>query len=384
MKLSHRNIATVFLLSFSALIFAQKQSKSFKETFNINKDAKVEIDATYADIEVTTWNKNQVYVEATIEIDGLSKKEAEKHLSNYRFEALGNSSKVKISTGGINSFRFGDNDFVIFDTENFVMPDIVIPEFDFKIADVVIPDFNFDFEMPDIDLENIFIDLDDIEFDFDKYSKDGKNYFFHWKDSVKNITIKSKKDWEKFKKSKEYKEWKKEMKKANEKMKKELAKVKIEHKKISSKAIKEALAKGRQALKEVNVEKIKKDLEKAKKEYKKNFKSNFYFNSDTNEMTINGKKVKIKKTINVKVPKGVTLDLNTKHCKLKLPKMNASGKVSYGTFNASGLNGGDLNITTNKCGTTYMYTSCIYSFRRLYVKPTVQQMYIYVFSFCDS
>lgn len=348
MKLSHRNIITAFLLTFSVAIFGQKQSKTFKETFNVNKDATVEIEALHADINVTTWSKNEVSVEATIEIDGLSKKEAEKYLKNFHFEALGNSNKVKISAGGVNSFRFGDNDFVIFGNNgNFVMPDIVMPEinipnFDFEMPDIVIPDF--DFEIPNIDFGNIFIDLDDIEFDFDEYSKNGKNYFFKWKDSVRDITIKSKKDWEKFKKSKEYKEWKSEMKKNNEKIKKELAKAQKELQGVNSKAVKEALQKARIAIKEVDMEKINKDLAKVKEEFRKNFKSNFTFDSDSNEMTIDGKKVKITKKIVIKVPKGVTLDLDTKHCKLKLPKMSASGKVSYGTFNSKGLDGGDLNI----------------------------------------
>ena len=348
MKNSHRNIITAFLLTFSVAVFAQKESKSFKETFNVNKDATVEIEATHADVNVTTWNKNQVSVEATIEIEGLSKKEAEKYLKNFHFEALGNSNKVRISAGGVNSFRFNENDFVIFGGNgSFVMPDIVMPEinipnFDFEMPDIVIPDF--DFEMPNIDFGNIFIDLDDIEFDFDEYSKSGKNYFFKWKDSVREITIKSKKDWEEFKKSKEYKNWKAEMKKNNEKIKKELAKAQKELKGVNSQAVKEALQKAKIAIKEIDMEKINKDLAKVKEEYRRSFKSNFSFDSDSNEMTIDGKKVKITKKITIKVPKGVTLDLDTKHCKLKLPKMSASGKVSYGTFNSKGLSGGDLNI----------------------------------------
>ncbi len=68
------------------------------------------------------------------------------------------------------------------------------------------------------------------------------------------------------------------------------------------------------------------------------------FNSDSDDFTINGKKVKIKKRLEIKVPKGATFDLNTRHCKVKLPNTVASGKVKYGTFNANNLNGGELTI----------------------------------------
>ncbi|MEQ6122854.1 hypothetical protein AAON49_01470 [Pseudotenacibaculum sp. MALMAid0570] len=367
MKTSRRNIITTFLLVASVTLFAQKQSKKYTETFNVNKNAKVEIEASNAEVEVTTWNKNQVYVEAIIEIDGLTKEEADKYLKNYKFEALGNKAKVKISARGNNSFRFNDNDFVVFNPENFAIPDIVLP----AIEDIVIPSLEnitipeMNFEFPDMDWDNIFIDLDDIEFDFDKYYKDGKNYFFRWKDSVRDIKIKSKKDWEKFKKSKEYKELKADMKKKREKAKKEMAKVKEEYNSMDfqklikeslevakeamekvdmDKVVKESLDEARKALKEIDREEIKRDIEKAKKEFKKNFKSSYIFDTDSDELIINDKKVKIRKKIIVKVPKGVILDLNTRHCELKLPKMSASGKVSYGTFKAQGLEGGDLNI----------------------------------------
>ena len=79
-----------------------------------------------------------------------------------------------------------------------------------------------------------------------------------------------------------------------------------------------------------------------------------------NNIIINGKKIKIKKRLEIKVPKNATFKLNTRHCKVKLPKTKASGKVSYGTFNAETLNGGELNIsyspvTINSINTTNLF-----------------------------
>lgn len=361
-----KQIIVAFLLTTSLALFAQKESKNFKETFNVKKDAVVELNASNADIDVSTWGKNQVQVEATIEIEGLTKEEAKKYFKDFKFEALGNSSKVVIKAGG-NSFSFRDNDFIIFNPDNIVIPEINIPEIDFQIPEINIPEINF--EMPDMDLEKFMIDLDDIEFDFDKYSKDGKNYFFRWKDSVRDITIKNKKEWEKFKKSKEYKDWKTDMKKNREKMKQEmkkglkeaqkelngldLGKIINESLKAAEKAlenvdveeiVKESLNEANKALKEIDREQIRKELSQVRKEFKRSYNTDRVYDNGEDELIFNDKKVKITKKITVKVPKGITLELNTKHCKLKLPKMSASGKVSYGSFNSSGLDGGELNI----------------------------------------
>jgi hypothetical protein len=359
MKQQHRNSIIALLLTCSVAVFGQKQSKTYSETFNVKKNAVVEINASHADVEVTTWNKNQVDVKAVITIDGLSEEEAKKYLKDFNFKALGNSSRVEISAGGNTSFRFGDNDFLIFGSDGFQIPDIDIPEINFQMPDIQIPEI--DFEMPNMDWEKFVINLDDVEFDFDKYSKDGKNYFFRWKDSVRDITIKNKKEWEKFKKSDDYKAWKKDMEKMKEdweKAKKEMKgldvqKIVEESLKAAQTAmenidldgiIKESLKEAKKAMSEIDKEQIRKELSEVRRQFKSSDNQDFVFDSDSGEMTINGKKVKITKKITIKVPKGVTLDLSTRHCQLKLPKMSASGKVSYGTFNAEGLDGGDLDI----------------------------------------
>lgn len=93
------------------------------------------------------------------------------------------------------------------------------------------------------------------------------------------------------------------------------------------------------------MEKMKKDLSKVRKDFNKNFKENYIFDTNSNEFIINDKKVKITKKIKIKVPKGATFELNTRHSKVKLPKDKTSGKVSYGSFKASDIEGGNLKIS---------------------------------------
>ncbi len=335
MKTTLYKITALFLFCLAFSGFAQKQSKTFTETFNVKKDVEVEINASNAVIDVTTWNKNQVFIETIIEIEGMSKEKAEEYLKDFNFEAMGNSSKVRIVSRGNNSFHF-DNDFVIFGND-FRLPDIEIPDFDFDFVmpNISIPNFNFDFKIPEVDIP---------DFDFDKYYEDG-NYYIQWKDSVRNITIKSKKDWEKFKKSEHYKEWKTEMKKNAKKMKEDLKKLsKGVEINIDGELISNAISIAMESLKEIDTEEIREELKKANKEIKEAFKSKNKWRYSKEDKILDGKKVKIKKTIKIKVPKGATFNLNTRHSKIKLPDTKATGKVSYGSFDAVALKGGNLKI----------------------------------------
>lgn len=347
---------SVFLLLVTGVVSAQKYNKKFSENFKTNKDVVVNINASNADIDVTTWNKNEVSVEAVVEVEGLDKKEAQKYLDNWKFEALGNKSKVQINANK-NSFRIGRDNIVFFNSSDNNHPRVF--QFDSDDEVVVIPEVRIpempeipelpEIKIPEINFEEIVTGLEDIEFDFDKYAKDGGNYFFQWKDGVNDITIKSKKEWEEFKKTDKYKEFKKHQEERKREIKEELEKVKKER--INEKELRIEMAKARAEIRKINRAEIRKELAKARKEIDKARKEmkkvrmNYSYSSDSDNLMINGKKVKITKKITIKVPKSATFDLNTRHCKVKLPKTKASGKVSYGTFKADALNGGKLNIS---------------------------------------
>ncbi|KAB1153181.1 hypothetical protein F7018_17695 [Tenacibaculum aiptasiae] len=341
---------SALVLLFTTAVSAQKYNKKFSENFNTNKDVVVNINASNAEIDVSTWNKNEVSVEAVIEVEGLEKKEAEKYLKNWGFEALGNKSKVQISANKNRFHSIGNDNIVYFNSSGNNFPKIyelhndndddiiIIPEVDnIEIPDVVIPEINFEEIAFGVELE---------EFDFDKYAKDGDNYFFQWKDETNDITIKSKKEWEKFKKSKKYKKLKKKLRedrnRLNRKRKRELLEAKKEAL-VRKKELKEKAKKRERDLRLMIIESKRNKL--LKKMGKNPSSYSYSYSTEGNDFTINGKKIKVTKKIVIKVPKNATFDLNTRHCKVKLPKTKASGKVSYGTFKADVLNGGKLNVS---------------------------------------
>jgi hypothetical protein len=326
---SYKNIITIFSLCFLGTLFGQKFDERFTENFKVNKDVEVTINASNAEINVTTWHKNEVEIVACIEIEGLSKVEAKKYFKNWNFEALGNKNKVKIMAKGNNSLGLKD-DFIIFSNMDFKFPKIEMPNFD----SIVIPDMNFDFNFDfdfdfDFDTENILKDLDDLDKNMGKTGK----YSFEWNKGIDKITVKSKKEWEAFKKSKKYKELQLTMQKEKLKRERSFAKSKIEMKK--------GLAKAKLEYKEIDKEKIKKELQKAKERI---MKMKLNINSNIDNIHIDGRKIKINKRLEIKVPKAATFDLNTRHCKVKLPNITAYGKVSYGSFNADNLTKSELTI----------------------------------------
>ncbi|CAM1367181.1 conserved exported hypothetical protein [Tenacibaculum sediminilitoris] len=348
---------SVFLLLVTGVVSAQKYNKKFSENFNTNKDVVVSINASNAEIDVTTWNKNEVSVEAVVEVEGLDKKEAQKYLDNWKFEALGNKGKVQIKANSNSFHSLGNDNIVFFNSSDNNFPRAF--QFDSNDKVIVVPEVRIpempempeipEIEIPEINFEEIVTGLEDIEFDFDKYAKDGDNYFFRWKDGVNDITIKSKKEWEEFKKTDKYKEFKKHQEERKKEIKEELKKIKVER--INQEELRREVAKARAEVRKINREEIKKELEKARKEIHKARKEmkkahkSYSFSSESNDFMVNGKKVKVTKKIKVKVPESATFDLNTRHCKVKLPKTKASGKVSYGTFKAEALDGGRLNIS---------------------------------------
>ncbi|WP_299060827.1 hypothetical protein [uncultured Polaribacter sp.] len=325
-----------FLVAFLLLgnIYAQKFDKKYTETFTVNKDVQLDINASNSIINVTTWNKNEVSVTATIEVEGISKEKAEEYFKKWNFEALGNKKKVSVVSSSGKSM--GLNNIVFFENMDF---DINIPEI--NIADINIPEIE-DIEIPEMDFDFDF-DFDSLE-DIEKKMIKENKYTFEYHNDNEHIIIKSKKEWDEFKKTKRFKEIEEELNNSGKRIRAELRNSKNHLKNIDKQKLKEALNDAKLQIKNIDKEQIKKGLLKAQ-ESLKNMNFNFNFNADEKE--IKGKNVKIKKTIEIKVPKAATFKLNTRHCKVDLPNSVASGSLKYGTFNANNLIGGKLNIDSS-------------------------------------
>src|SRR5680860_1244202 len=94
----------LFLCLISIGAYGQKQSKTYSEKFNVAADAVLDIDTSHADIEFETWNKDQIAIEATVELEGATPEEAQEYFEHQGIEIMGNSKKVSVTTGSGNSW----------------------------------------------------------------------------------------------------------------------------------------------------------------------------------------------------------------------------------------------------------------------------------------
>ncbi|NOR28353.1 MAG: hypothetical protein GQ540_07480 [Lutibacter sp.] len=351
MKTYKYKIVTLALLLLAISVQAQKFDKKITEKFKVNSDVVIEILADNTDVNIETWNRNEVSIEAVIEVEGVSKKEAEKIFKNWNFEALGNKRKVEITSLSDNfEFNFDFN----FDFD-FPEANIEIPHFD-------MPNIEFaEFEMPDMP-EIPEMHLEELDFDYEMYKKDS-SYLKTYKAKVAKQVKKFKNsDWKKkhdsVLNSDEYKHKMDELKKATQKMAKEVKELKnskefknmmIESKKIAEEVRREMLenkSEFKEQMKEAKeASKMAMEMIKKMKEEGKfdsiNHGENVYFHFKDKKNS----KVKIRKYFKVKVPKKATFDLNVRHGKLNVPNSNTkmSANLSYGNF-VGGIIEGDNEL----------------------------------------
>ena len=342
MKTYKYKLLSLFLvLAFS--VQAQKFDKKIKESFMVNSDVELVINTAHTDVTIETWNKNTVSIEVVMDVEGVSKKEANKILDQWKFEALGNKNKVKVTSKSANmDFNFDfDFDFTDVDIEisHFEMPEFHFPEIEF----LELPEMP---ELPEIP------ELPEMEFDYELYKNDStylKKYKIKVAKQVKKFKSSGwKKKMDSVRNSKEYKRNLEEYKMAS----KEIA---IEMKELrNSKEFKQAIEESKRVAEEVRKEILenkhlwKEQAEKAKESgkmaremiqkmrdngtfdsIKKHEQNTFFFYKDNKNS-----KVKIKKYLKIKVPKNATFDLNVRHGKLNVPNSNKkmSANISYGDF----------------------------------------------------
>ncbi|WP_435313991.1 hypothetical protein [Cellulophaga fucicola] len=318
-KLVYKSL--VVLTVFACVnMHAQKQTKTFKEVFNVDKDAVLDLNTNNADIEFDTWNKDVIQIEATIEVEGMSKEEAEKYFTRNQMDILGNSKKVTVSTGGNSSKFYSKTDTFVnsrpihFNSSNFPM------RMSYNLDSI---QFDVDnMERDTIVISSLLSDKDFkfADFDYEEYEKNGKEYILKWQQNFqKDMGLKN---------EEEIRKWVVEVQKKSEVMQKKAKIMDGKHKE---------LAKKHKAMAEM----IK---SKAIKLDTIHFNTNtFYSNPNTFYISLDGeaKNLKVKKTIKIKMPKSATIKMDVRHGKVKLAEntTNINANLSYASLLATTING---------------------------------------------
>ena len=225
------------ILGISLLIALSVQAQKFDQTltekFKVNSDVTLRVDTDRTDISIEAWNKNEVSIEAHIEVEGLNEEEAQKILDNWRFKAEGTKKSVSISTisdilyfidhGAKNPSEVHISHEVVPEMQylNFEMPEIPeipeIPELSEIVKLLEMPEMP---EIPEIPEAPEIPEMDAFEFDYELYKKDS-TYLKKYKVKIaKQVQVFKNSDWKKkmdsFKNSAAYKARVKEMQKYGE------------------------------------------------------------------------------------------------------------------------------------------------------------------------
>ena len=74
--------------------YAQKKLNKTSQSIKVNKDVVIDLNTSYVEIEVDTWNKDIVEVEAYIESDKLSGEDLKRALEAWNLKVEGSNDKV--------------------------------------------------------------------------------------------------------------------------------------------------------------------------------------------------------------------------------------------------------------------------------------------------
>ncbi|NNJ88769.1 MAG: hypothetical protein HKP53_05160 [Eudoraea sp.] len=325
-------ILVLGMLFLSLQLVAQKQTKTYNEKFNVGTDAVLDINTSYADIQFETWEKNEVSVEAVIELEGATEEEAEAYFKNSGIKILGNSKTVEIKTYGNNSWSFR-NSLWQPDPSSPVTPIAPFPEMGQLFMDFEMPELPPMPEMPPMP------PIPNVNFDYEAFQKDGDKYLKKWKKEFnKNF-------------DKEYQE---EM----EAWGKEFA-ARAEAKRDQMEERREAMEVQREEMKlqrEEMREQAQEDRERAMKEAQEAREKVLFEMRDTDAPTIfyrsedgESKNYKVKKTIKIKMPKSATLKMNVRHGEVKLAAntKNLKATLAYASLQATTIEGDRTQINAS-------------------------------------
>ena len=325
---------------FAIGLNGQTRKKEYKETFSVGDNAVLDINTSHTDIEFDTWNRGEVVVEATIELDGATEEEAAAYFEENGIKILGNSERIEISTSGDRMWSFKTMNGVLADVENLVIDIPEIPDLEPLFLDLEIPEIPEIVDMPPMPpmppmkFEN---------FDYDKYKEDGEKYIEKWaKAFEKNFDEKYQKKWEEW--GERFAERMEERAARMEERQAERAEMQKEREEL----MKEKTEVRRQAQEERRqvMEKRRKDMQEAREAQKNVIISRdaprvFYRSSEGEN-----KSFKVKKTIKIKMPKSARLNMNVRHGEVKLAEntKNMQATLSYSRLLASTIDGNETNI----------------------------------------
>jgi len=362
----------IMLCLLSSFSFAQEKITKTSQSIKVAKDAIIELNTNNVQIEIDTWSRDIVEIEAYIESSSLSQEELNEAVQGWDLEINGSNDNISIQSGRSHGLRFfGERDFSKelkeLELDLADMPEL--PGLHFKV-----PDFPDIPELPEFpELPELPKGIKSIQFDYEKYQEEGQKYLKEWS---KRYEKKGGKELQKRMEAwaKEFAEsgYQEKMAKWGEKFGEQYAEKIAAWGETYNKEFGNEWAKGLEAWGEQFAEHMEKQKLKTKhrektlrnraemlKEREQQIKKRASALEKRQEATeqrflLKGKrsdldKSKIKRVIKIKIPKKAQLKTNIRHGELKIVSAinNIEAKLSYSFLIADRINGTNTSINAS-------------------------------------
>ena len=343
-------------LLFGLYAGAQSQKKTYTESFNVNDNTVLNINTSHTDIEFDTWNKNQVLVEAVIELEGATEEEAERYFKNNPIKILGNSSEIEVSTRNSRSWHSAHISGVPGYTDDFVVEIPDIPNVEPFFLDIEIPELP---EMPELAAMPPVPPIPPVpsvtygEFDYQEYQERGEAYLKEWSEKFREgfdeEWAEEMEEWgEQYRANmEEYKAQQEEMRAERDAMREELRQEREERRQEAEEM--------RQEVREER-ERVREEMRMAREEQRE-VRRNVIISSDKAAApkiyyhSSDGKsgKFEVKRSIKIKMPKSVKLKMNVRYGEVKLAEntKDINATLSYARLHASTIDGDKTHIVAS-------------------------------------
>jgi len=160
-------LSTVLLVCCTNLIMAQQVATYEKDySFDVSSGAKINVESSFTDVTLTTWNENRVAINVYAKTEASSVTRADRLMEDIDIEVTGSSSLIEIES----RFRKGGNrngkseiDIRI----SIKAPNSLNLDFDSSFGDIVIPDWEgyceLDLQFGDLNLQDLRHESAEIE-----------------------------------------------------------------------------------------------------------------------------------------------------------------------------------------------------------------------------
>ncbi|WP_452228118.1 hypothetical protein [Lacinutrix sp. MEBiC02404] len=364
-----KNLRITILTLFVAISsIAQQKLEKISQSINVNQNAIIDLNTSHTNIEIETWDKDIIEIEAYLESDVLSKEELQKAFNAWQVKVDGSKQVVTIKTEGSLS-SWSNEGIALFDESSLD----ALKELEFKLADLPVMPL-VEGLMESLQLENIprmpnLPNLPDgmnsFNFDYEKYQEEGEDYLAKWSKEYEDKYGKEYSDkmevWAKNFDEKDWKEYEKKMEAWGEKFGEQFG---GEFEKNMEKWGEE-FGKNFEKKMEAWGENLERSIEESDfeenmeawgealgKRIEESINRSFVEEGDHEDSpediyaTSKNSNLKVKKTIKIKMPKKAKLKMNVRHGELILASAirNAKADISHSSLIANTIDGSETSI----------------------------------------